>query len=127
VSLSDGVMLTRQQGDVGTLWNFQTGRVLAEIPRVTDRSEPMLTPQRLRTGAACAPDGSFLAIGSEKGFATVWDVPRGRELATLRGHLLAIHSVAISPDGRRLATGSDGREAIKLWDTVTWQEVATLE
>src|SRR5208282_4489867 len=49
-----------------------------------------------------------------------------REVATLRGVLLGVHSVAFSGDGKRLATGG-GNAALKLWDTESWQEVLTLE
>ncbi|MHC4692875.1 MAG: WD40 repeat domain-containing protein [Planctomycetota bacterium] len=36
------------------------------------------------------------------------------------------HAVAFSPDGRRLATGGDGREAVKLWDVSTRRELLRL-
>jgi WD40 repeat protein len=49
-----------------------------------------------------------------------------RQVATLRGFLLAATSVAFSPDSRRLAFGSSGLEAVKLWDAETRQEVLTL-
>ena len=35
--------------------------------------------------------------------------------------------MTFSPDGRRIATGGDGHEAIKLWDVATRRELATLE
>ena len=37
------------------------------------------------------------------------------------------HSVALSPDGKRLATGSNGKEAIKLWDLQSHEGILTLE
>src|SRR5438552_2829749 len=40
--------------------------------------------------------------------------------------LLGYHSVAISPDGERVAAGSNGQEAIKLWDLHSHEEVATI-
>ncbi len=40
----------------------------------------------------------------------------GREQVTLRGHSLALASVAYSPDGKYLATGSYDKTA-KVWDT----------
>jgi hypothetical protein len=45
----------------------------------------------------------------------------------LRGHLNGVHAVAFSPDGQRLASASQGDEAVKLWDITTRHEVATLE
>ena len=44
----------------------------------------------------------------------------------LKSFRLGSHSVAFSPNGRRLAAGSNGREAVRLWDVGTWQEVLTL-
>ena len=43
------------------------------------------------------------------------------------GFLNGVNSVAFSPDGKRLVIGSDGKEAVKLWDTESWQEVLSLE
>src|SRR5260370_34286975 len=51
---------------------------------------------------------------------------RIKERATLRGHKAAVASVAFSPDGKALASGSvDG--TIKLWEVATGQERATLQ
>jgi WD40 repeat protein len=47
------------------------------------------------------------------------------DLLTLRGHAAAVSSVAFSPDGRTLATGSEDT-TVKLWNTATGQETHTL-
>jgi WD40 repeat protein len=45
---------------------------------------------------------------------------------TLKGHTEFVRSVAYSPDGKTLASGS-GDQTIKLWDMVTGKEQATLK
>jgi WD40 repeat protein len=79
------------------------------------------------SGAAFSPDGKLFAVASYMGYARVWETATWREVATLRGYLLSVSSVAFSRDGERLATGGDNKEALKLWDTASWQEVLTLE
>jgi WD40 repeat protein len=37
-----------------------------------------------------------------------------------------MNSATFSPDGKRLAIGGDGNEAIKLWDVESLQELLTL-
>ena len=44
----------------------------------------------------------------------------------LHGHLNSANAVAFSKDGRRLISTSGGREAVKLWDIGTRQELLTL-
>jgi WD40 repeat protein len=44
----------------------------------------------------------------------VWDVATGECVATLEGHSGSVKSVAISPDGRRVVSGS-GDGTLKLW------------
>ena len=76
---------------------------------------------------AYSPDGKLLAVASALGFAQVFDTDTWSERVKLLGYLVAVKSLAFSPNGRRLATGSDGREGLRLWDTESWQDVLTLE
>ena len=48
------------------------------------------------------------------------------EIFTLTGHTGYINSVAFSPDGKRIASGSDD-ETIKVWDASSRREVMTLK
>ena len=54
----------------------------------------------------------------------LWDVALGI-IADFQGHLDGVNSVAFSPDGSTLASGST--EWIKLWDIATRTEIATFE
>jgi WD40 repeat protein len=49
----------------------------------------------------------------------------GRELSTLTGHDGAVISVAWSPDGKQILTGSEDITA-KVWDAQTERELSTL-
>lgn len=49
----------------------------------------------------------------------------GQERFTLKGHTLALASVAYSRDGKFIATGSYDRTA-KVWDAATGKDLATV-
>ena len=40
---------------------------------------------------------------------SVWDMATGKETSKLEGHIYFVRSVAISPDGKTIVSGSDDR------------------
>lgn len=78
---------------------------------------------------AFSADGqSVAAAGGEPGLqgqAALWRVSDGKLLQRFEGHFDALYSVAISPDGKLLATGSYDQK-IKLWAINGGPEVRTL-
>ena len=53
------------------------------------------------------------------------DGPAGKPLASLQGYTGDVYSVAWSPDGKTLATGSDD-QTVKLWEAATGKLLANL-
>jgi WD40 repeat protein len=98
------------------LWDAASGRLLAILQGHADGVH----------GVAMSEDGRLLASGSFDGTVKIWETasadPRtgvgstARPLATLEGHTGQVFGVALSGDGRLLASGSfDG--TVRLWDT----------
>src|SRR5262249_45838290 len=109
----DGRILATGSGGPVNLWD-----VAARRPLITS-----LGSQPSGDAVAFFPDGLTLAVGDADGSVTLWDVATRRPTATLPAG--ATGSVAISPDGKTLATGSNN--TVKLWNLTIRQEVLTLK
>ncbi|MFC1792017.1 protein kinase [Planctomycetota bacterium] len=72
---------------------------------------------------AVSPTEPLLASAARSDFINLWNWQTRQPAGRLRGPR-SFHSVAFSPDGRRLVTGSLGRGALMLWDVSTRQEIA---
>lgn len=95
------------------LWDIETGEVI----RTFDISE-----MAGAEAVAFSPDGSRLVVsGNRYGTAELWDAISWKRVRTLHGHTSRVNSVAFSPDGRWVLTGSNDDTA-KLWDTRTGHE-----
>lgn len=55
----------------------------------------------------------------------LWDVSTGAELRTLKGHSREVRSVAFSPNGKYLVSGSEDN-SVKIWEVTSGKELATL-
>ncbi len=108
--------LTLGQGGVGRLYSSHGGEM-----------ERLLSSENVLQGGAFSEDGRWLAMLNHAGGCELWEVMEGRRVGTVQGFLQGLHSVCFSPDGERLAIGSNGNEAIKLWDVRTLQELVTLQ
>ncbi|MFJ4931606.1 NB-ARC domain-containing protein, partial [Streptomyces sp. NPDC088736] len=54
------------------------------------------------------------------------DTPDPAQIHVLDGHIGPVRTVAISPDGTWLATGSDSDASVRIWDAATGRTAATL-
>ncbi|HIK28453.1 MAG: hypothetical protein N3E45_00455 [Oscillatoriaceae bacterium SKW80] len=104
------------------IWNLVTGELLWEFEEASNC-------------VAISPDGQILASGGkqvdeiedfeETGLIQVRHLDTGEILYSLTEHSGKVYSVAISPDGQILASGSQER-TVKLWNLKTGKLLRTL-
>jgi WD40 repeat protein len=87
------------------------------------------------TGIAFSPDGKRIVTGSGDNTAKVWDAAKRQAVLTLKMRptapndqwsVAAVFSVAFSPDGQRIATGSQDKKTM-VWDAAKGQELLALK
>jgi WD40 repeat protein len=86
------------------LWDLDTAKV--------SRSFEVHTG--LVTSLVFTPNGKYLVTSNLDQTVTIWDVDTGKETSVLHDEA-GVLAVAISPDGRRIAVGSEDR-TMKLWE-----------
>jgi hypothetical protein len=74
--------------------------------------------------AAFSQDGKLVFIGKVDGTLRVLDATSGRILRDFPGHTEAIYSLALSPDGSTLASGSND-STVLLWQVADLRKPAT--
>jgi WD40 repeat protein len=122
----DGRMLAGSYADYPVPGGFQEHGFL-----IWDLSKPA-RPRRLLSGSqigafAFAPDGKTLAYrDSNSDVIDLWDVASGRRLPLPPGHETLVAKLAVSPDGKILASG-DYKPTLRLWDTGTGRLLRSLD
>lgn len=102
-----------------TLWDLASGKEKASFRAHQNGGVSSL---------AFTPDGKWLAIGIGMGphewsYVKIRDTTSWEEVAIIPVHFNSLHRLAISPDGKTLATASsDG--TVKLWDFPTLLKAA---
>jgi RNA polymerase sigma factor (sigma-70 family) len=105
----------------GKIWDVATGRELA--PLRDDRGQALWP---WASGSVLAsPDGkSFVA--SDSSAVSLWDATTGRQIRQFATPGQSILSIALSPDGRFLATALQEDRTIRLWHLASGREMAIL-
>jgi WD40 repeat protein len=88
-------------GDGLKEWNLPSGESIQAIKAAA-------------TSFVLLQDGNWLAATGSDGKVEFWDLNTGKELRPLLAHTQNVNSVAVSPNGRWLVTGSDDK-TVKVW------------
>lgn len=79
----------------------------------------------IRSVAFSPVDNSLVASAGGHDSIKLWDLQENT-VKTLTGHKDKVNSVAFSPDGKLLVSGSED-STIKIWDVSQWQNIETRE
>lgn len=124
----DGTRLAAGGGTEITLRSVADGRELLTLEWAVELEEmqALLQSGVMNTlRVAFSPTGNLLAAAKGKTIK-LWNPTDGRRLSTLQGHAGNVTSLAFSPDGKLLASGSEDK-TLKLWtmpDGKVWRTIS---
>ncbi len=111
---------------LATLDGENTASIWQVQPKLTrKRSLEIPEGQLLSIAALKGPEERWIT-GCENGAILIWSGKTGEILKTLPGHLASVTSLAVSPDGRVLASGG-ADFTIRLWNLETGDVLARMQ
>jgi len=157
-SLDGQILYSGSQGNTTHYWNVNGGYMLGSLGMASSGSKLLALsadgrtlagtspgwlivndlPQHTRrfktqtgyttSSLAISPDGETVFMGDYKGIIYVYDIRQREEVARLKGYAGAVQAIAVSPDGKILASANGiSGGMIKLWELSARTEMTTLE
>ncbi len=115
----DGSRLVTAHSDgVARLWEVASGQLVGKLQHPAGVDSALFTPDGR---------GVLTRTGREAPGVWSWDVSGMELVHRFEGYSSEITSVALSPDGSRVITGSRNPGAVWLWDTATGDLLHSLE
>jgi WD40 repeat protein len=122
VFAADGkTLLSAGRDQTVRFWDMADGK----LKRLRRMPLPVDVSLGQGTVAALSSDGKLLT-SLYSGKIRLWDVESGKQLQERTSHEETAYSIAFSPDGTRLASASEGDDAVRLWDARTGEQVRAL-
>ncbi len=127
------------------LWNVESGEEIRRFEGpVTDVHDAVLSPDERFVFASTLANAEVVTQeapdDADNCLVWMWETETGRLIRTFQGHRGSANSVAVSPDGRFLASASGGRHpgdgralipshdnTVRMWDVNTGQELVRFE
>jgi WD40 repeat protein len=109
-------------GKVARIWDAASGISIRHFKGQVDEVDAVLWS---KDGKYLIAGGPNEAIGQEN-MGRVWEVNTGRVVKTLGGPGESMWSLALSPDGALLATGSEDGQ-VRLWETKNFSMVRAIQ
>jgi WD40 repeat protein len=106
----------------GKVFAFDTGKNVVSVRSVADGKElhRLTGHKEIAFSLAFSADGGSLAVGSRDTSVRVWDVATGKERSKWETTAGGLPIVALSPDGKTVATGGPNHpHAVLFWDAAT--------
>lgn len=135
------VMGHKKATHIATVLDVATGAIVAELETLHD--DPTSKGNNFIQRVVYSPDNSTVMIGFITGKIDVWSTKDWHLIKTFKAHKGYVKSMAVSPNGKWLVTGSNSSggtgwrydpitqtrtetqydDPIKIWDTTTWQQI----
>ena len=110
--------LTGSDDETARLWEVATGR---EIRSFAGQTNPVLA-------VVYSADGHTILTSGNENTARLWDVATGRQIQSFVGHKDdSVSCIALSPDGRLVATAVLAENAVQLWDVATGKQIRSFK
>jgi WD40 repeat protein len=116
------------QGNTVKLWDAASGAEIRTFHGRSSNESAMVQP------IALSLDGKMVASSDPDGTVHVWNVETGEEVSVIQNPALTVWSIAFSPDGKSIATGSEktkdtksNSNPTKLRNTTTGKELNPLD